>query len=518
MKLNKDIFSYSEALHAKGYELPEYDVEKIKANTAKRPEWIHFGAGNIFRAFIADIYQQLLNAGLSDTGIIAAEGFDYDIIDTVYRPFDNLSLLAVLNCDGTTNKKIIASVTESLKADKAQVSDWKRLCEIFSAPSLKAASFTITEKGYAPALAKDKNSMLYKLTELCLVRFKAGAFPIALVSMDNCSRNGDKLKAAVLSCAHEMNADEAFTAYLSDENKVSFPCSMIDKITPRPDNAVKNQLEADGFEDMDTIITDKNTYTAAFVNAEKPQYLVIEDKFPASRPPLERAGVIFTDGATVDKAEKMKVCTCLNPLHTSLAIFGCLLGYTSISEEMKDGELAELVRRIGYDEGLPVVVNPEIINPRAFIDEVIENRLVNPFIPDTPQRIACDTSQKLPIRFGQTIKEYMKSGNTSKLKFIPLVIAGWCRYLTAVDDMGNAFIPSPDPMLSQLLPIFENVKPGDKINVHELLQPVLSNAEIFAVDLYEAKLAALVEEYFAQMISSVGAVRATLKAVLSSAL
>lgn len=32
----------------------------------------------------------------------------------------------------------------------------------------------------------------------------------------------------------------------------------------------------------------------------------------------------------------MKVCTCLNPLHTSLAIYGCLLGYTLIAEEMKN--------------------------------------------------------------------------------------------------------------------------------------------------------------------------------------
>ena len=102
----------------------------------------------------------------------------------------------------------------------------------------------------------------------------------------------------------------------------------------------------------------------------------------------------------------MKVCTCLNPLHTSLAIFGCLLGFDLIADEMKDAALKKLVEKIGYEEGMPVVVNPGILIPKDFIKEVIEVRLPNPYIPDTPQRIASDTSQKVGIRFGETIKAY----------------------------------------------------------------------------------------------------------------
>ncbi len=97
---------------------------------------------------------------------------------------------------------------------------------------------------------------------------------------------------------------------------------------------------------------------------------------------------------TVDKVEKMRVCTCLNPLHTCLAIFGCLLGYTKISDEMKDRELVKLVETVGYQEGLPVVVNPGILDPKEFLDTVLRVRVPNPFMPDTPQRIATDTSQK----------------------------------------------------------------------------------------------------------------------------
>ena len=165
--------------------------------------------------------------------------------------------------------------------------------------------------------------------------------------------------------------------------------------------------------------------------------------------------MIFASRETVDKVEKMKVCTCLNPLHTALAIFGCLLGYELISTEMKDPTLRRLVEGIGYHEGLPVVVDPEILNPREFLDTVY-TRIPNPFMPDTPQRIMTDTSQKLAVRFGETIKAYANSPDlsVSDLKLIPLVLAGWLRYLMAVDDNGLPFQLSPDPMLNTCVPIY----------------------------------------------------------------
>ena len=158
----------------------------------------------------------------------------------------------------------------------------------------------------------------------------------------------------------------------------------------------------------------------------------------------------------------MKVCTCLNPLHTCLAIFGCLLGYTLIADEMKNKDLLKLVETLGYKEGLPVVVDPGIIKPINFIDEVVKIRVPNPFMPDTPQRIACDTSQKLSIRFGETIKGYQKRSDLSldELKVIPLVFAGWLRYLMGVNDDGQKFELSPDPLFQDVSQYVANVKIG----------------------------------------------------------
>ena len=184
-------------------------------------------------------------------------------------------------------------------------------------------------------------------------------------------------------------------------------------------------MRSAGIADMAPVITSKNTFIAPFVNAEVPQYLVVEDRFPNGRPPLEKAGVYMTDRETVNKTETMKVTTCLNPLHTALAVYGCMLGYTSIAAEMKDPQLKKLVEGIGYTEGLPVVVDPGILSPEDFLNEVVEQRLPNPFIPDMPQRIATDTSLKVGIRFGETIKSYAASTELemSSLVGIPLAIA-----------------------------------------------------------------------------------------------
>ncbi len=129
---------------AKGYQMPKFDIEAVRAKTHDEPTWLHFGAGNIFRAFPAAILQQALDSGQYDRGVIVAEGFDFEIIDKAYEPYDNMSLLVCLKSDGTIQKKVIASVTESLKADPQFGGDWVRLVEIFCKPSLQMISFTIT--------------------------------------------------------------------------------------------------------------------------------------------------------------------------------------------------------------------------------------------------------------------------------------------------------------------------------------------------------------------------------------
>ena len=503
----------------KGYLLPKFDIEAVRRKTHDEPTWVHFGGGNIFRAFPAAILNDALNTGKYDRGVIVAETFDYEVIDKAYAPYDNLSLLVSLQSTGTVEKKVIASVTEALKAD-FQFPDWQRLVEIFRNPSLQMISFTITEKGYTyndADLARGLKPVLAmgKVCALLLERFNAGKLPLTVQSMDNCSHNGDKVKAGVMAYAERWVADKLvpaeFLAYLKDETKVTFPWSMIDKITPRPHEKVKELLAKDGFEDNDYIETEKHTFTAPFVNSEEVQYLVIEDNYTNGRPPLDLGGALYTTRETVDKVETMKVTTCLNPLHTAMAIYGCMLGYTLISAEMADEDLRPFIQKMGYMEAMPVVVDPGILNPYEFIGAVINRRLPNPFMPDAPQRIACDTSQKIPIRFGETIKKYIARGlDMDNLVLIPLALAGWARYLKGIKDDGTPFDPSPDPLLAEVQAIVAPLEIGKPDQDYSCLKKLYSRKDIFAVDLYEAGLGDRIEGMVKELYAGPGAVRKTL--------
>lgn len=529
-KMVKAALSDRAAWEKAGVRLPRYDVAAAAERTIAEPVWLHFGAGNIFRGFIARLQNTLLSEGAADRGVIAAETFDFEIVDRIYEPYDDLAMIVDLGADGSLGCEISASVAQALRADRAE--DMQRLQEIFAAPSLQMVSFTITEKGYAlrgldgeytklvredmanrPEKARHAMSVVCALT---LHRFRNGAAPLALVSVDNCSRNGEKLMSSVLEIARAWVengfAERTFLDYLTDESRVSFPWSMIDKITPRPAESVERRLAELGIEDMQPVTTSRGTFIAPFVNAEIPQYLVLEDSFPNGRPPLERAGVYMTDRETVGKTERMKVCTCLNPLHTALAVFGCLLGYDRIAAEMKDPQLAELVRRIGYDEGMPVVTDPGIIRPEAFLCEVLTERLPNPFMPDMPQRIATDSSQKIPIRFGETIKAYAASPDLDvrSLNCIPLAIAGWLRYLTGVDDELCPMPISSDPMLEELQEQLAGIEPGKPESCRGRLGGILSNEKLFAVDLCACGLADKIEDMLSEMLGGRGAVRAAL--------
>ena len=521
MKLNDIVSGNFNAAEweQKGYQLPKFDIKAVREKTAKEPTWVHFGGGNIFRAFPAAILNDALNTGKYDRGVIVAETFDFEVIDKAYAPYNNLSLLVSLQSDGNIEKKVIASITEALKADP-QFEDWNRLVEIFRKPSLQMISFTITEKGYSYNEADLQRGLqpvfaLGKVTALLYERYKAGKLPLTVQSMDNCSHNGGRVKAGVLAYAERWANNglvpEDFAEYVRDKTKVTFPWSMIDKITPRPHEKVKELLAADGFEDNNYIETEKHTFTAPFVNAEETQYLVIEDSYTNGRPPLDLGGALYTTRETVDKVETMKVTTCLNPLHTAMSIYGCMLGYTLISAEMKDEDLRAFIQKIGYMEAMPVVTDPGVLNPYEFIGAVLNKRLPNPFMPDAPQRIAMDTSQKLPIRFGETIKKYIARGlDKQNLVLIPLTLAGYARYLKGIMDDGTPFEPSPDPMLAEMQQIVAPLEIGKQDQDYSCLKQLYSRKDVFGLDLYEAGLGEQIEGMVKELYAGKGAVRATL--------
>ncbi len=533
MKLTMAGIKDREAWEKAGIQLPGYDVEEVSEKARKAPRWVHFGIGNIFRVFIGGIADGLLEEGALDRGLTCVETFDYDVADKIYAPYDNLGLSVILHGDGTRDYKVLGALAEAVKAQSSNDKQWNRLKEIFAAPSLQLVSFTITEKGYAlqkadgtwfPFVEADiKNGpakatgAMAVLTAMLYERYQAGKHPLALVSMDNCSQNGARLRQSVLIMAEEWKkagyVDDGFLAYVSDEKTIAFPWTMIDKITPRPSEQIAADLEALGVEDMQPVITAKKTYIAPFVNAEKPQYLVIEDSFPNGRPALEKGfGVYMADRKTVNLAERMKVTVCLNPVHSATGPLGVALGYELFAHMLNtDADMMKMARMVAYDEGLPVVQDPGILSPQAFVDELFNDRFPNEYLGDTNLRLAVDVSQMVGIRFGETIKAYVeKYGDASRLTALPLGIAGWLRYMLAVDDAGKKYELAPDPMNEEIQEQLKDIVVGQPETFTDQLRPILSNERLFFIDLYKAGVGEKVENMFREMIAGPGAIKATI--------
>ena len=533
MKLTLNGIKETAAWEAAGIKLPSYSIEQVAEETKKAPVWVHFGAGNIFRIFIGGLADRLITQGEMKKGITCVETFDFDVVDKIYKPYDNLVLAVTLKADGSTDKQVIGSLTEAIKAQSNVPEEWNRLKEIFTSKSLQMVSFTITEKGYAlqkadgtwfPFVEADiKNGPdkatgdMEVLVAMLYERFKAGRYPIALVSMDHCSTNGAKLRESVLTMAEEWKkqgfVDDDFITYVSDEKVVAFPWTMIDKITPRPSEQIADDLEALGVEKMQPVITGKKTYIAPFVNAEKPQYLVIEDRVPNGRPALEKGfGVYMADRNTVNLSERMKVTVCLNPVHSATGPLGVVLGYDLFAHMLNTNEdMMKMARMVAYDEGLPVVADPGILSPQAFVDELFNDRFPNEYLGDTNLRLAVDVSQMVGIRFGETVKAYVaKYGDASKLTAIPLGIAGWLRYMLAVDDEGNKFELAPDPMNEEIGEQLGDIVVGKPETLKDQLKPILSNERLFFTDLYKDGVGEKIEEMFREMIAGPGAVKATI--------
>ena len=519
----------------KDVQLPLYNVKSAKNAGARHPAWIHVGAGNLYRTFHAAVSDDLLNQGKMSAGVVVADMRSPFAVDRVYRPFDNDFLMVTMLPDGTLHKRILASTAKALFASPERSGDWNRIVSYFKDSSLQLVTYTITEKGYrltdsagglTTAARNDiaggptmPTTAMGRTCALLLARFNADAQPIAMVSTDNFSQNGMHFRESVLRIAEGWLegglVPRGFVDYISDERCVSFPWSMIDRITPNPSQEVLKHLTAEGFSDIEIVHTPGGTGMAPFANTEASHYLVLEDSFPNGRPSLEDGGIILCDRETAEKADTMKVTACLNPLHTCLAIFGCLLGYTRIWQEMEDGDLVSLIKHIGYDEDLPVVENPKVIDPHAFLEELLTKRLPNKSLPDTPQRIASDTSEKIPIRYGHTLNAYANDStkDPSKLTYIPLTIAGWLRYLLALDDESKSFTPSADPLLSELQSHLAGIGLGtsDADRVHEAVAPILSNKEVFACDLYRLGLGEKIESMLLEMLAGPGAVRLTIE-------
>jgi len=462
-RLNKDVL----ASLPTGVAVPAYDRKAIKVGI------VHLGIGAFHRAHQAVFTDDVLAKGATEWGFCSVDLLGPDVRDRLV-PQDRLYSVSSLSGDGMKTR-IVGSIAEILVGPEDPEALLKRMCD----PAVRIVSITVTEKGYChdpasgdlnlahPGIKADlktpgrPTTIVGYLVEALRRRRAAGTAPFTVMSCDNLFQNGIIAKRVVTAFAAAVDAD--FGKWVKDT--VAFPCTMVDRITPSttPDDIAKVEA-ALGLHDAWPIVCEPFTQW------------VIEDHFPTGRPAWETAGAEMVK--EVEPFEFMKL-RLLNGSHSALSYLGALAGYQTIAECMADPAYVRFMRRLMDEDVTPTLHLPAGVDVGAYKDSLVE-RFVNPAIKHRTAQIAMDGSQKLPQRVCGTVRERLVAGGS--VRHLALVTAAWMRYVTGIDEKGQAITVS-DPMAARLKGIGE--KAGR--NPETLVQGYLGVSEIFGKDLIAAR-------------------------------
>lgn len=309
MMPSKNNLSFSEQLQNTDFLHPEFEKEKLIFSTSGTPGWIHFGAndGCMLPAFLI---QNLIEKNETNCGLLLAEARHFSFIDNIIEKLDNNGICLTKKTDSHIEKKVISTVVESLKADISLFpKDWDRLVHVFRNPSLQIVSFSLGSNSYSiygtgnkliSCYEKDcgnepdkAHTELGKITALCYERFLAGEYPLAMVSFDDCPKNGSRLNEAVVRIAREWEERgkvfTGFSGWLNEPEIIAFPWTKIKKTND--DELCRSALIDALPEDVIKIL--ENNKPPLLIRDENLK-IYIEDDFPNGRLPMEKAGVVFS--------------------------------------------------------------------------------------------------------------------------------------------------------------------------------------------------------------------------------
>ncbi|MBV2129494.1 mannitol dehydrogenase family protein [Arsukibacterium indicum] len=398
---------------------------------------VHIGPGAFFRGHQAWYTEQALQFG-GDWAISAVSMRSPDVSQAL-SPQDGLYTLAVL--DAEQSYQVIGSVAEVLIASEQYQQVQARL----TAATTKYVTLTITEKGYClnnagkldlshPQIQQDLNGTAQPITAVGMlfsalsVRYQANIAPFCVISCDNLTDNGHKLRAAIIAYAEQKDATVA--NWLAQQ--LICPCTMVDSITPATDDAIKTQVA-----DLLGVQDNWPIKREAFVQ------WVIEDVLPADRPAWQQAGVIYAQDVSAFEKAKLRL---LNAPHSTLAYVGSLLSYETVYDAMQDQQLVSLVEQMITDELMPSFKAPAELDVKQYSQDILA-RFRNPAIRHLLSQIAWDGSQKLPMRILPAITDNLAQGQPiAKLAY---AIAAWCRFIVKrYNDNEKLVDPLAEPLLA----------------------------------------------------------------------
>jgi mannitol 2-dehydrogenase len=406
--------------------IPTYDRASLKAGI------VHFGVGNFHRAHQAIYLDDLFNEG---------QDHDWAIIGAGMLPSDAAMREKLAAQDFLTtvveqdNNKTSARVTAPM-IDILTIGDSKAIIAKLTDPAIRIVSMTITEGGYFidasgkfnpahPAIAADGQNPGEPKTVFGLVvaglkaRREKGLQAFTVMSCDNIPHNGVVTANAVIGTAKL--SDPAFADWIKEN--VSFPNSMVDRITPATGTR-EIELLKDAFQIEDNWP----------VYCEEFKQWVLEDKFPAGRPSLEKAGVTFVTDVAPYELMKIRI---LNGGHAAIAYPAALMDIHFVHDSMEDPLIRAFLAKLENDEIIPIVPPVPNTSLKDYFAK-IEHRLLNPKIADTIPRLAQDGSNRQPKFILPSTLDRLRQGQD--VVGLSLVSALWCRYFAGTTDSGKEIV------------------------------------------------------------------------------
>jgi mannitol 2-dehydrogenase len=448
--------SMTEQPGQKGIALSNFALSRLHASIARPlydrrrmvPGLVHIGAGAFNRSHLAVYLDDLLafehepRWGEFAVGLLAADREIHRGLATQ----DHLYSLMQMDT-GDETLRVVGSLVGHLYAP----ADPEAVLERMTAPECTIISLTVTEGGYFIEDASGRfldehidlrhdledvsapRTWLGYVTEAAARRMQMGRGPFTLLSCDNLQGNGSVARKALLAFAEARSA--ALRRWIEDS--VTFPCSMVDRITPRTTN--ENRI---------TIARKFGVEDAVPVVCEPFRQWVLEDSFAAPRPAFERAGAQLT--ANVAPYEKVKM-RLLNGGHSTLGYFADLLGLHFIRDAATDALLRRLLKAY-MEEVKPTVPKLSGIDVDDYADTVVR-RFSNAAIGDQVARICSQGCAKVAKFLAPPLADLLRSGGTPRV--LPLVIAGWLHYQRGANEDGQPMTMA-DEQAALLKPFVES--------------------------------------------------------------
>jgi mannitol 2-dehydrogenase len=406
--------------------VPGYDRRRVVTGV------VHFGVGAFHRAHQAMYHDRLMNEGMAlDWGICGAGVMPADQrMKEALLAQDGLYTLVIKHPDGTYEPRIIGSIVEYLFAPD----DPEALIEKMSADSTRIVSLTVTEGGYNihhvtgefdtanPAVIADLQSGATPRTTFGLVtealrrRRDRGILPFTVMSADNLQGNGHLAQRVFSAFARRRDPE------LADwiDQKVRFPNSMVDRITPVTTDADRSLVrERFGVDDKWPVVCEPFTQW------------VLEDAFSDGRPPYEEAGVQVVGDVGPYELMKLRL---LNASHQALCYFGYLCGYRLVHEAAQDPLFRTFLSQYMDDEATPTLSPVPGVDLDGYKHTLIE-RFSNPEVRDTIARLCAESSDRIPKWLLPVIREQL--GRDGEIRRSAAVVASWARYAEGIDEQGK---------------------------------------------------------------------------------